>query len=59
VPYADFPEPWRKWLQVLILVIVGLIVLQVVIGGGWVLFGIVLGLIAVEVALARYARRQM
>jgi hypothetical protein len=39
--------------------IFALIILQFVIGGGWVLFGIVLALVAFQFALASYARRQM
>ena len=58
MPYGDFPEPYRRWLQLLTLVIVGLIVLSVVAGGGWVIFGIVIALIVFQFALGRYARRQ-
>ncbi len=58
-PFKGFPQPWRGWLQALAALIFALIVLQFVIGGGWVLFGIIVALIAFQFALASYARRQM
>jgi energy-coupling factor transporter transmembrane protein EcfT len=59
VPYKGFPQPWRGWLLALLAVIFALIVVQWVVGGGWVLLGVVLVLIAIQFGLARYARRQM
>jgi hypothetical protein len=40
-------------------VIFALIIVQFVIGGGLVIFGVVLALIAFQFWLTRYARRQM
>lgn len=57
--YKGFPQPWRGWLLALTAVIFALIIVQFAIGGSWVLFLVVLGLIAVQIGLARYARRQM
>ncbi len=57
--YKGFPQPWRRWLLSLTGLILALIIVQFVIGGGWAIFGVVLGLIAIQVGLARYARRQM
>ena len=57
--YKGFPQPWRGWLLALTALIFALIILQFVIGGGLVVFGVVLALIALQYGLARYARRQM
>ena len=57
--YKGFPQPWRGLLLALTALIFALIILQFVIGGGLVLFGVVLVLIALQFGLARYARRQM
>ena len=57
--YKGFPQPWRGWLLALSAVIFALIIVQFAVGGSWPLFGIVLVLIAIQFALARYARRQM
>jgi hypothetical protein len=59
VLYKGFPQPWRGWLLALTALIFALIILQFVIGGGLVIFGVVLALIAFQFWLARYARRQM
>jgi hypothetical protein len=59
VPYREFPQPWRGWLQALTALIFALIILQFIVGLGWVIFGVVLALIAIQFALARYARKQM
>ena len=57
--YKGFPQPWRGLLLALTALIFALIILQFVIGGGLVLFGVVLVLIALQFGLPRYARRQM
>jgi hypothetical protein len=59
VPYKGFPQPWRGWLQALVALIFALIIIQFAVGGSWVIFVIVLVLIAIQIGLGRYARRQM
>jgi hypothetical protein len=59
VLYKGFTQPWRGWLLALSAVIFALIIVQFAVGGSWPIFGIVLVLIAIQFALARYARRQM
>jgi hypothetical protein len=44
--------------MILSALIVALFIVQIVWGGGWVLFGILVGLVAIEIGIARYARRQ-
>lgn len=39
--------------------IFALIIIQFAVGGSWVIFVIVLVLIAIQIGLGRYARRQM
>ena len=56
--YKGYPQPWRTWLLILIGLIFALIIVQLVTGGSWVLFVVVLALIAIQFGLARYARRQ-
>jgi hypothetical protein len=57
VLYNGYPQPWRTWLLILTALIFGLIIVQFVASVGW-LFVVVLALIAIQFALARYARRQ-
>ncbi|HEY6637273.1 MAG TPA: hypothetical protein VIZ61_06280 [Solirubrobacterales bacterium] len=59
MPYKGFPQPWRGWLLALLALVFGLIIIQWVVGGSWVLFGVVLVLIAFQFGLTRYARRHM
>jgi hypothetical protein len=59
VLYKGFPQPWRGWLLALSALIFALVILQFVIGGSLVLFGVVLLLIAIQWWLSRYARRQL
>ena len=59
MPYKQFPQPWQGWLQALVVLIFAVIILQFVVGGGWVWFGVVLVLATLQFGLARYARRQM
>jgi hypothetical protein len=59
VLYKGFPQPWRGWLLALTALIFALIIAQFVIGGSYLIFGIVLVLIAIQFGLSRYARRQM
>jgi hypothetical protein len=59
VLYKGYPQPWRGWLLALSGVIFALIVVQFAVEGSLVIFLVVLGLIAVQIGLARYARRQM
>jgi uncharacterized membrane protein YjjP (DUF1212 family) len=56
--YKGYPQPFRTWLLILSAVIVALFIVQIVDGGGWVVFGIIVGLLAIQIGLARYARRQ-
>jgi Flp pilus assembly protein TadB len=56
--YKGYPQPWRTWLLVLSALIFALIIVQLVTGGVWVLFVLVLVLVAVWYGLANYARRQ-
>jgi uncharacterized membrane protein len=56
--YKGYPQPWRMWLLVLSALIFALIIVQLVTGGAWVLFVLVLVLVAVQFGLALYARRQ-
>jgi hypothetical protein len=58
VLYKGYPQPWRTWLLILSAVIVVLFVVQIVASTGWALFVVILVLIAIQLALARYARRQ-
>ena len=57
--YKGFPQRWRGWLLALSAAIFALIIVQFAVGGSLPIFGIVLVLIAIQFALARYARRQM
>jgi hypothetical protein len=59
VLYKGFPQPWRGWLLALTALIFALIIAQFLIGGSYLIFGIVLVLIAIQFGLSRYARRQM
>ena len=57
--WRGYPQPWRGWLQALTALIVALIIVQwVTRPSSWVLFGVVLGLIAIQLGLALYARNQ-
>ena len=56
--YKGYPQPWRTWLLVLTALIVALFILQIVTDGFWVLFVVILVLLVIQIALARYARRQ-
>jgi hypothetical protein len=56
--YNGYPQPWRAWLVGLTVAIFALIILQFIVGLGWVIFGLVLALIAIQVGLGYYARRQ-
>ncbi len=56
--YKGYPQPWRTWLLILSALIFALIIVQLVTGGAWVLFALVLVLVAVQYALGVYARRQ-
>jgi uncharacterized membrane protein len=56
--YKGYPQRWRTWLLVLSALIFALIIVQLVTGGAWVLFVLVLVLVAVQFGLALYARRQ-
>ena len=56
--YKGYPQPWRTWLLVLSALIFALIIVQLVTGGAWVLFVLVVVLIVVQYGLARHARRQ-
>ena len=56
--YKGYPQPFRTWLMTLSALIVALFIVQIVWGGGWVLFGILVGLVAIEIGVARYARKQ-
>jgi hypothetical protein len=56
--YRGYPQPWRTWLMVLTALIVAVIIVQLLTGGSWVLLVIVLALVTVQYALARFARRQ-
>ena len=55
--YKGYPQPWRGWLLALSALVFALIIVQFVVSVGW-LFIVVLGLIALQYGLARYARRQ-
>ena len=57
--YKGFPQPWRGLLLALSALIFALIIIQLVVGGSWAIFGIVLVLIAIQWWLSRYARKQM
>ena len=56
--YRGYPQPFRTWLMILSALIVALFIVQIVWGGGWVVFGILVGLVAIEIGVARYARKQ-
>lgn len=56
--YKGYPQPWRTWLLILSALVFALIIVQLVTGGSWVLFVVVLLLIAIQFGLARYARSQ-
>ena len=56
--YKGYPQPWRTWLLGLTALIVALFILQIVTDGFWVLFVVILVLLVIQIALARYARRQ-
>jgi hypothetical protein len=49
--YKGYPQPWRTWLLILIIV-------QLATSTGWVLVVVLAALVAVQFGLARYARRQ-
>ena len=57
--FKGFPQPWRGWLLALSALIFALIILQFVIGGSYLLFGVVLALVAFQYWLSRRARRQL
>jgi hypothetical protein len=57
--YTGYPQPWRRWLLALTALIFALIILQFVVADSSVLFVVVLVLIAIQVGLSLYARRQM
>ena len=57
--FKGFPQPWRGWLLAVTALIFALIIVQLVIGGGYLIFGIVLVLIAIQYGLSRYARSRM
>ena len=54
--WKGYPQPWRGWLSAVTVLIFALIIVQFVTGGSWVLFGVILALIAGQYGLARYAR---
>jgi hypothetical protein len=56
--YKGYPQPWRGWLLALTALIFAVIIVQLVTGGSWALFVVVLALIAIQYGLSRYARRQ-
>ena len=56
--YRGYPQPFRTWLMILSALIVALFIVQIIWGGGWVVFGILVGLVAIEIGVARYARKQ-
>jgi uncharacterized membrane protein YjjP (DUF1212 family) len=56
--YKGYPQPWRTWLMVLTALIVAVIIAQLLTGGSWVFLVLVIALVAIQYALARYARRQ-
>jgi uncharacterized membrane protein len=56
--YKGYPQPWRTWLLILSALIVALFIVQIVTDGFWVLFVVILVLLAIQIALGRYARRQ-
>ena len=56
--YKGYPQPWRTWLMVLTGLIVAVIIAQLLTGGSWVFLVLVIALVAIQYALARYARRQ-
>ena len=56
--YKGYPQPWRTWLMVLTALIVAVIIVQLLTDGSWVLLVVVIALVAIQYALARYARRQ-
>jgi energy-coupling factor transporter transmembrane protein EcfT len=58
VLYKGYPQPWRMWLLILTALIVALLIVQIVADTGWVLIVVIFALIAIQFALARYARRQ-
>ncbi len=55
--FKGFPQPWRGWLLALTALIFALVVVQFF-TRGWVIAVVVLALIAIQVALTYYARRQ-
>jgi hypothetical protein len=57
--YKGYPPPWRGWLLALSAVIVALIIFQISVGGGWVVFGILVVLVLFQWWLASYAKRQI
>ena len=57
--YEGYPQPWRGLLLALTALVFALIIVQFVADpGGW-LFLVILALIAVQFALASYARKQL
>jgi energy-coupling factor transporter transmembrane protein EcfT len=58
VLYKGYAQPWRTWLLTLTALIVALFIVQIATSTGWVLIVVLFALIAIQFALARYARRQ-
>lgn len=56
--YKGYPQPFRTWLLILSALIVALFIVQIVASTGWALVVVIFALIAIQIALARYARKQ-
>ena len=56
--YKGYPQPWRTWLLVLTALIFAVIIVQWVTSTGELIV-VVFALIAIQIWLSRYARRQV
>lgn len=56
--YKGYPQPFRTWLLILSALIVALFIVQIVASTGWALVVVIFALVAIQIALARYARKQ-
>jgi hypothetical protein len=56
--YKGYPQPFRTWLLILSPLIVALFIVQIVASTGWAPVVVIFALIAIQIALARYARKQ-
>ena len=57
--YKGIPQPWRGLILALSTLIAALIIIELVVGGSWVLFGGIVVLIGLEWWLVSYAKRQI